>query len=313
VVVGTWSDIIQFIVRLRTYSIHKMKPVVALAPHPPSAQAWKKIGIFPKVFFVQGIPSDSVDLDRAGCDLAANVVVLSSPAQSGQDKGDVSIDALPIMIFRHAKKGKANLLINLIHTSNSQFLGAMGNPKDSDLENPYYAAGQVFASSCLDTLMVQSYFNVHVVQLIERLISGYVFNIPISEFCPELVGYEFREVFKRMLENQLLALGIYRKRERSHLRFVITAPTPSTKVQAEDIIIVIDKKEVDQSFPHSIGTSTQDLHELIQKENGGKDFIQLEEKIRKVKQIRELTRGTEEFDDQSVDDPDDTSEKSARL
>jgi hypothetical protein len=30
-----------------------MKALVILAPYPPSSQMWKKIGIFPKVFFVQ--------------------------------------------------------------------------------------------------------------------------------------------------------------------------------------------------------------------------------------------------------------------
>jgi len=107
------------------------------------------------------------------------------------------------------------------------------------LENPYYAAGQVYASSCLDTMLVQSFFNPNVVTLIEQLLSGCVYSMAARDIFSEFEGITCAHLLRALLEVDLVLLGLYRK-SANRLRYVISNPQPGNAVQADDMIIVLE-------------------------------------------------------------------------
>jgi hypothetical protein len=49
-----------------------------------------------------------------------------------------------------------------------------------NLQNPYYAAGNVYAASTQDTLLCQVYFNPFVINVLEQMIYGHVYSAPVS-------------------------------------------------------------------------------------------------------------------------------------
>ncbi len=63
------------------------------------------------------------------------------------NKAELAIDAKPIMMFRLAKARKAFPIVDIVYGSNSQFLGTLSTQakpiSSAELENPYYAAGQM--------------------------------------------------------------------------------------------------------------------------------------------------------------------------
>lgn len=97
--IGEWADIVPFIQRLRSYPLKKHQQIVILTNSPPSEYDWQKLSEFPSIFYVQGTSTDMIDLQRAGIDVAENVVILGGE-MSGKD---VSSDAKPIMTYRLIK------------------------------------------------------------------------------------------------------------------------------------------------------------------------------------------------------------------
>jgi hypothetical protein len=126
--------------------------------------------------------------------------------------------------------------------SNAKYLGAIGNEvaTENDIENPYYAAGQVFSTQCLDTLTVQSYFNGSILPLVEQLVDGSVFPISVSKFLPEFIGRTYLTLFQQLLENDMIGLGLYRRSKDSRLSYTLTNPESSTVIAEDDTVIVLD-------------------------------------------------------------------------
>jgi len=75
----------------------------------------------------------------------------------------------------------------------------------------------------------------------ERLTSGWVFNISVKKHCQDLVGGEFKHLFQRFLEHEYLVLGLYRKRNSINLRYLITCPSPNIVVHEDDCLLLLDK------------------------------------------------------------------------
>lgn len=57
----------------------------------------------------QGAPTDFDDLVRAGMPTASNVIILPM----GANKADITVDAKPIMVFRHCKRGVARPMVDI--------------------------------------------------------------------------------------------------------------------------------------------------------------------------------------------------------
>lgn len=77
--------------------------------------------------------------------------------------------------------------MKLEHTSNLQFLNSVQS--DSELENPAYAAGQVYLSGALDTLLCQTYFNEYIVSMVEQLCDGRVYLMSVEKCFPSFIVF----------------------------------------------------------------------------------------------------------------------------
>jgi hypothetical protein len=97
------------------------------------------------------------------------------------DDSEASVDAKSIMLFNIVKANTSFPLVDLVHLSNSKFLGTFNLKHRDDLENPYYAAGHVYAGSSQDTLLCQVYFNPFIINVLEQLISGRIFCCKVKQ------------------------------------------------------------------------------------------------------------------------------------
>lgn len=94
---------------------------------------------------------------------------------------EMSVDAKSIMLFNIVKGATSFPIVDLVHLSNSKFLGTTNLKHRDDLENPFYAASHVYAGSSQDTLLCQVYFNPFIINVLEQMISGRIFCSPIKE------------------------------------------------------------------------------------------------------------------------------------
>jgi hypothetical protein len=121
-------------------------------------------------------------------------------------------------------------MIELVYNSNIEFLLNRNN-KDSEFQYEFtslFAAGQVYISSIIDTLTCQSYFNPHIVTILQQILTGgKQSNAVIRAFCdhadlkqsnlwqiniPEdYLNKTFGDLFNYLsTERHLIPLGLYR-------------------------------------------------------------------------------------------------------
>jgi len=214
-----------------------VKPIVILDTVKPTGDLKRKLLFLNDLYFVKGSPINLEDLTRAGFNVAANIIVLADP--SVPDKTDTAADGLPIMIFRMIKKSRAAFpVVDLVEGENAKFLGALAGD-EGELTNPYYAAGQVYVASCLDTLLSQAYYNPFVIDLIEQLISGIVFPMNIGTDFPELDNKLYYDLMSALLSKGLLPLGLY-SRSGGRLNYVLANPPANYKLRREDTVYVLN-------------------------------------------------------------------------
>lgn len=100
---------------------------------------------------------------------------------------DIAFDAKPVMLFKSLKgETESFVMVDLFYSENVRFLGNLKS-SDNPFENPFWAAGQVFLSSSLDTLLGQAFYNPYIGQITEELILASVFSVPVSSVFPKLV------------------------------------------------------------------------------------------------------------------------------
>lgn len=121
---------------------------------------------------------------------------------------------------------------------------------------PLFAAGRVYYSSVLDSLLAQAFFNPGMLRLLnqmlkptpaaagassgsEGVVRGHIVQLPIPAGYS---GSAYGELFEAMLAEGRVCLGLYR--EAGHqgcpLPYVYTNPTPESVVNAGDRIFALD-------------------------------------------------------------------------
>ena len=151
------------------------------------------------------------------------------------------LDAESIFIFKAIKKCNRDvqIMIELVYPTNIEFL----LEKDSTVDNmglakkgeefayeytSLYAAGEVYISALIDTLTCQSYFNPHIVTILQQILTGgKQNNLTMLGICeaaelkqsnlwqiaiPEdYLNKTFGELFHYLaLKRNLIALALYR-------------------------------------------------------------------------------------------------------
>lgn len=229
------SDIVAFVHKIRSFDVKHQKPIVVVTPTGVRGMESAQLMRQSCTFQMLGRPTDMGDLIRAGLQTADNVVILGSSSNE-----DASLDAQSIAAYRLAKQGTAFPIVDLVFAQNSASLGSLATENIDYLGNPYYAAGQMFASSCLDTLLCQTYYEQYQLQTVRCLLSGRAFCICIEVHLSECIDQPVSVLFDVLLRSDLLTLGLYRRHRDTPLCYVISVPDPDLLVERDDVVYVLN-------------------------------------------------------------------------
>ena len=189
-----------FILPLRAKYLQEdaLKWIVILAPSLPQ-HLFEAFTKFSRIIFIQGSPLLPENLFRANILNADKAVILSSGQSKANKQISISqlhdsnfnsyseeqmLDAETIFIYKAIKKCNKNIQImtELICTNNIEYLLSTSNLQQlfykQDNQSPQYeftplyASGEVFTPSIIDRLTCQSYYNPHIVTILNLLLSG---------------------------------------------------------------------------------------------------------------------------------------------
>jgi hypothetical protein len=157
-------------------------------------------------------------------------------------------------------------MTELICTSNIEYLLSVDNIQQlynqkgcySEYEyTPLYASGEIFTPSIIDCITCQSYFNPHIVTIIEMLLGGQRFNSDsktkkLEEFyglnnsylylikIPETqINEAFAEFYYFLLRHHSIAIALYRKNSIDGFYYVYTNPKKTTLLREHDFVFVL--------------------------------------------------------------------------
>ena len=84
------------------------------------------------------------------------------------------LDAESIYIYQAVQKVNKDvqILTELVYSSNIEFLLTESSPHGDYHLSQLYAAGEVYISEIIDTLTCQSYFNPHIVTILQQILKG---------------------------------------------------------------------------------------------------------------------------------------------
>lgn len=166
IIVGkSMSNLYDLIMPLRAKYLGKLTHIVILSPNNIPHNVWNRISIFEGIFFVRGSPLEESDIRRAGIFRASQVVVLanvSSGEHTAIEKSNNSalVDADVIFCYKCCKRfnERATVVIEIVREQNISYLDTntvISSEGNSFKFTPQFAAGVLFTSSMLDTLVCQ--------------------------------------------------------------------------------------------------------------------------------------------------------------
>ena len=245
IVCGTGLNLKNLIMPLRASSMRNHQyPIVIMdkRDHIP-IEIWKEIEYYPDVYYMQGNPMKSRDLQRAGIKKAKAVIILSKSTSNNEGTNMVDMDT--IFIYKAIQNETKSILIiaELISVSALSFLNSEDNDENIIKEqgywlSPSFAVGEIFIGSMLDTLICQAFYNPFITNILKQLIMGNagsnystifqnklnekkisqstLYLLPIKD---ELVRLGFRDIQKTMFyrelfdiftKNNMIPIGLYR-------------------------------------------------------------------------------------------------------
>ena len=267
--------------------------IVIISDEPIRPEIWESISRFPKILLINGSPLSQETLLKANIHYADKAVILGhdSTLESDSDnKADEMLDSETIFIYKAIKKWNKDLQImtELFYSSNIEFLLPKSQINFDYKYSTLYAAGEVYVSAIIDTLTCQSYYNRHIVTILQQILKGA--NVPDSDLMtanPDLcqsnlwqisvpescISKTFEQLFLYFLEKDLIWLGLYRLKATTDndLPYVYTNPSPDTYITHKDKVFVlgidIEQEDVPKIIPDiSLQPSKVDVfltHELF--------------------------------------------------
>lgn len=163
---------------LRAKYLGPLKYIVLLYPFDIPEDVWQRISIFEAIIFVRGSPLEESNLRRAGIFRASQVVVLADGSTSeGSGAGmEALVDSEAIFAYQHVKRmnPSTQVVVELVNQSNVGYLDEnVGDSTASDYKfSSQFAAGIVFTTSILDSIVCQAYYNPQIIKVVNKLVSG---------------------------------------------------------------------------------------------------------------------------------------------
>jgi hypothetical protein len=261
VVWGIHSAIYHFILPLRARYLKTIQYVVIISDEPIRPEIWESISRFPRILLINGSPLSQETLIKANINYADKAVILGHDSTLENDfesKNDEMLDAETIFIYKTIKQCNKDLQImtELYFSSNIEFLLPKSQINFDYKYTTLFAAGEVYISTIIDTLTCQSYYNPHIVTILQQILKGA--NVPDSEvmianpdLCQsnlwqiwvpeECLNKTFEQLFLYFLEKDLICLGLYRLKGTTDndLPYVYTNPEPETLVTHKDKVFIL--------------------------------------------------------------------------
>lgn len=281
------SNLYDFIRPLRAKQLGRLKHIVILHPTDIPYNVWRRISIFEGLLYVRGSPLEENDIRRAGIFRAEQVVVLADSMQHDSKNGLISMDALvdadAIFTYQCVKRlnEKAHIVIEIVRHQNVGYLDPTSNlvnTRDTDYRfTPHFAAGAIFTSSLLDSVVCQAFYNPQIIRVIDKLISGAdpretnplaahpslhnkrpkagiqsivgssLYQIPIPDNIEEKT---YGGVFNALAKEGILPIGLLRGvfnnmnigPKANKMSYVYTNPSSATEVFSCDRVFVLSQK-----------------------------------------------------------------------
>ena len=251
----------------------KLKPVVIVSNKRFIEREWPLIRKFPDVYIVIGYPLRWQNLEEANINECSVCIVLSVlPSTTGREPAinDKESILCSLTIKQHLKRtAECDLLVitDLRQESNVQFLdfGDEDEPDERIYKAQPFACGEAFSASMLDSVTSSAFHSPGTVYLVEDLIGRRTYSQIVSMPLTDYEGKSFSELYNDQLKKHAVCLGLYRQLPspdsdegelnsspysmsksvdsfvavRPTKHYVITAPSPSLKVEAMDIAFLL--------------------------------------------------------------------------
>mmetsp|Transcript_23872 Transcript_23872/g.35024 ORF Transcript_23872/g.35024 Transcript_23872/m.35024 type:complete len:1148 (-) Transcript_23872:179-3622(-) len=281
------SNLYDFIRPLRAKYLGRLRHIVLLYPYDIPHSVWRRISIFEGILVVRGSPLEESDIRRAGIFRAQQVVVLADPNSDNGNQGiDALVDADAIFTYHCVRRlnEKAQIMIEIVRHQNVGYLdpSMSVNTHDADYKfTPQFAAGTLFTSSMLDSIVCQAFYNPQIIRVLDKLISGTdcvedqknrnpllankrpkvgiqavtgsaLYQIPIPD---NLESKTYGSLFKHLCKDGILPLGLLRGvftnmsmgAKSNKMSYVFTNPSKDTELFTCDRVFVLSQKVLTSS------------------------------------------------------------------
>lgn len=112
---------------------------------------------------------------KANVNYCDKVVILSKDQTAADNnvRQDM-IDAEVIFVYKAIRmcNKNAQILTELVSSQNLEFLMQQDRKCKEFIKSPLYAAGEVYSSAIIDTLTCQSFYNQHIVTILQQILNG---------------------------------------------------------------------------------------------------------------------------------------------
>ena len=117
-----------------------------------------------------------------------------------------------------------------------------------------YASGEIYISSIMDSLLAQSYYNMAIIEVIDKLVVGKLNNDDNDDDLEDsylsqlktpssFIGKKYIELFEYLTDRHgIIPLAVYRypkTKDETNWPFVTTNPKPDFKLRDSDMIMVL--------------------------------------------------------------------------
>jgi len=124
----------------------------------------------------------------------------------------------------------------------------ISDPESKNVQNdllPACTSGRAFFSSLFSSLAVQAYFNPYIIKIVHmwadiglKSENGEMQSeLRRIDLPSEFDGRIFFEMFYNMMQNGVLALGLYRSKKET---YVYTCPLPNTVLKSSDKVFILN-------------------------------------------------------------------------
>ncbi len=179
---------------------------------------------------------------------------------------EVLIDADAIFCYQCVKRmnERTDVVVEIVRTSNVGYLDPEGGLSGADVDykfSPQFAAGILFTSSLLDTIVCQSFYNPQIIKVVNKFVgskgkesynpsktkhikTGSLIQIPVPD---GLESRTYGSLYKFLSQRDIIPLGLYRGvfphmklgPKANKMSYVFTNPAKDTELFSCDRIFVL--------------------------------------------------------------------------